>query len=159
MTESEKHINVDAARSDRQKNQYQSIAESGLCPFCPEHYGTFAHQEPPIHESKHWYTIENKIGKYDYTLLHDVIITRRHVQFIDELSDEEWQDLKENMAYFRRVKKLGFGAVGMRFGDPVETGASVGHLHAHLVQPDPEQTSAERVVLFRMSRSYPDSQE
>lgn len=152
MSES-KHINRAAARTPEQQTQYEAIAEAGVCPFCPEHYGKFDYQDPPIHETEHWYTIAN-MRSYDYTQLHNVIIAKNHVLFPDELTQEAWLDLQENLAHFRRVLNLGYAAVGMRMGDPVETGASVGHLHAHLVQPDPEQTGPDKSVVFYMSRNY-----
>lgn len=152
MNES-RHINLDAARSPEQERQYAAISEAGVCPFCPEHYGQFEFQDPPVHESEHWYTINN-MKRYGYTQHHKVIIAKQHVLFPDELTPEAWLDLQENLAHFRRVLKLGYAAVGMRIGDPAETGASVGHLHAHLVQPDPAQTGPNKSVVFYMSRNY-----
>lgn len=154
MTESEEsHINLDAARSPEQEAQYKAIHEAGVCPFCPEHYREFDYQEDPISESEHWYTIAN-MKPYDYTSLHNVIIARRHLLSPDELTNEEWLDLKHNLDREIRTRKLGYGALGMRFGDPVMTGASVRHLHMHLVVPDPMQVSDLNVVKFRMSQSF-----
>lgn len=150
------HINPTAARGAEQQAQYQAILESGVCPFCPEHYGTFPLQTAPVAESDHWFVIDN-MRPYEFTELHRVVIARRHITLPEELSDEEWVDLLRSHLQRERIERnLGYGAVGMRFGDPQKTGASVNHLHAHLIVPDEEVVSSENVVRFRMSEKFPD---
>jgi diadenosine tetraphosphate (Ap4A) HIT family hydrolase len=151
--EKSSYINLAAARDAEQEKQYRQIAEAGVCPFCPEHYGKFMHQDTSIFESEHWYAITN-MSPYPYTKLHNVIIAKRHIDLPNDLTDIEWLDLKKNVDHFIRMENLEYGALAMRFGDPIETGASVRHLHVHLIVPDESQTSEQAEVKFRMSRKY-----
>lgn len=72
---------------------------------------------------------------------HRLIIHKGHISHIGELSAGAWAELLTILK--EEAERLGItgGTVIMRFGDTKYTGASVTHLHAHLVQSDPNDPS------------------
>lgn len=71
---------------DRKKYD-RGARKDGGCYFC----GTEMKHQHHIKEYQHWYLIANKFPFIDFALL---AIPKRHVEFITELTDEEWIGLK-----------------------------------------------------------------
>lgn len=69
---------------------------------------------------------------------HLLFIHKIHVVDIRELSDTAWKELLALISQEADKRKIAGGTFAIRFGDTHFTGASVAHLHAHLVQSNPE---------------------
>ncbi len=115
----------------------KGIATRGVCPFCSEYLHSY-HKKPLV-ERKYWWVTEN-MYPYHPVRHHLLFIHKTHCEYITELSQSAWEELREIIAENIREKKIEGGAFVFRFGDTHFTGASVAHLHAHLVQSDPEHT-------------------
>lgn len=148
---SERHINLETVRNQDQYDFYKEIEAAGVCPFCPEHYGTFARQKEVVQKGEHWYVFPNA-DKYDFSATHLMIAANRHILEITEINDEEWSELKEMIVWSVEEYGLDFGSLAVRFGDPFETGGSVKHLHWHIIVPDNSGVVPEERVKFPMSR-------
>mgnify|MGYP001565224499 CR=1 FL=1 len=117
-------------RSDYVKT-LNAIIAGGFCPFCEEHLFKH-HRKPIIYKSKHWLVTENS-WPYKGSKYHFLFITRRHIEKTENMSHAVWTELQK--LYKKLIKEHGIaGATLMiRSGDTRFTGASVNHLHAHLV--------------------------
>ena len=113
----------------------KDIAEKNVCPFCPEQLLNF--HKKPIRKYGHWIVTDN-MYPYKPVKHHALFIHEQHIEHVSDMSPEAWQELKEIVDQETTSRGIVGGAVMMRFGDTRFTGASVSHLHAHLVQSDPD---------------------
>lgn len=123
------------------------IALSGVCPFCPEHL----HQEHglPIDERGFWWVTNNKFA-YKPSIHHVLIILKRHAEHFKDLSLEEKTELMEIVQLECEKRQIPGGTLIMRFGDTAFTGATVSHLHAHIVQSDPSSPEYDKKQGLKM---------
>lgn len=125
---------------DRPDGKYGSviadIQKDGVCPFCPDQLKKY-HKNPIIEETSHW-LVTNNMYPYKNTKHHVLLIHKEHIQSIQELSAEAWQELQQILLNTNNRLKIPGGTMFMRFGDTRFTGASVAHLHAQLVSSDPD---------------------
>lgn len=115
----------------------KGIAGDGVCPFCSEYLTTY-HKKPRA-ERTHWWVTDN-MYPYHPVRHHFLFIHKAHIEHIAEISDDAWRELRELI----KEKKVAGGSLVLRFGDTRFTGASVAHLHAHLVQSNPEHTDYQK---------------
>jgi len=109
----------------------ETIKAEGFCPFCEEHL--FKHHNNPILlQSKYWIVTKNS-WPYKGTQFHIIFIAREHITEIEEMSATTLLELQD--LYRQVVDKHDItGATMMiRSGDTKITGATVNHLHAHMV--------------------------
>lgn len=126
------HVNSNNARSKDQVDELKRIAEGGSCPFCSEEYMTTNHPHPIEISTTHWFATKNRWG-YENASKHYVIILRRHVANLDEVTSDEWSELKEVVLQLEKKLDVKGATLFMRHGDTRYTGGSVTHLHAQLV--------------------------
>jgi dihydrofolate reductase len=141
------YIDTTKARSPEQELQFSQIELDGVCPFCTE-YITEYHDRPVEDINDSWLFTENMIP-YDGAEKHSLFIPKRHVEHPSELTPNEWSDFGDV------VKKFGvdvqYGGIAMRFGPISHTGASVAHLHIHMIKPEDGSDEAKKVK-FKISR-------
>lgn len=111
------------------------IAEHGVCPFCEENIDNY-HKKP--RESRKYWWITDNMYPYTSTLHHRLIIHKRHIEHYSELSGEAKAELDQIFLDEMARNKMNGGALVMRFGETKYTGASVSHLHCHIVQSNPD---------------------
>ena len=117
------------------------IAKQGVCPFCPDQLAKF--HKKPIEEKTYWVVTDN-MYPYKPTQQHRLIIHKTHVTHIAEISEPAWHELRAIISDETKKRDLVGGTFIARFGDTKFTGASVSHLHAHIVQSDPEDASYDK---------------
>ena len=136
-----KHVNTNNPKS-RPDGTYakviEQIADDGVCPFCPEHLAEY--HKHTVTEKKYWLVTDN-MYPYKPNLLHRLLIHKAHVVHITEISPEAWTELREIILEESERAEIAGGTFIMRFGDTRFTGASVTHLHASLVQSNPDDPS------------------
>ncbi len=112
-------------------NTLEEIIAGGFCPFCEEHL--FKHHRRPLaYKSRHWLVTENS-WPYKGTRYHFLFITRSHVEATEDVSPAMWSDLQKLYKKFVEENNIKGATLMIRSGDTRITGASVNHLHAHLV--------------------------
>ncbi|MFA6459488.1 MAG: HIT domain-containing protein [Candidatus Paceibacterota bacterium] len=111
------------------------IRDEGVCPFCPEHLEKF--HNLPITDHRYWHVTDNRYA-YKPSLHHRLIIHKEHVVHIAELKPEAWAELYEIAKSETDRLSISGGTFIIRFGETRYTGASVAHLHAHIVQSNPD---------------------
>jgi diadenosine tetraphosphate (Ap4A) HIT family hydrolase len=109
----------------------KTIADSGICPFCPERFA-HEHKRPIITETDSWILTENMYPAKNAEQ-HLLAIHKAHIEHLDQLTDHAWVDLRRIMIGEAAVRYMPGGTVLMRWGDSQVNGSSVAHLHAHLV--------------------------
>lgn len=123
------------------------IAQKGVCPFCPDQLRNF--HKKPIEERTYWWVTDN-MYPYKPTHHHCLFIHKQHVTHFSELSVEAYQELQEIVREQSTKRSITGGTLVMRFGETRFTGSTVSHLHAHLVQSnpdDPEYDPSKGVIM------------
>ncbi|OHA17599.1 MAG: hypothetical protein A3H57_04775 [Candidatus Taylorbacteria bacterium RIFCSPLOWO2_02_FULL_43_11] len=131
------YVNTNNARSgDKYENVIKEIAEHKVCPFCPEHIAKY-HKNPILIEGTFWLATDN-MYPYKPAKNHLIFIHKTHIENISEIVGEAWAEIHKMIGQIITDRKIPGGSFLMRFGDTAFTGASVTHLHAHLIQSNPE---------------------
>jgi diadenosine tetraphosphate (Ap4A) HIT family hydrolase len=136
MRTDKKHLNLDNARRDDQRELMRKIIEDGICPFCRENLEKY-HPKPILFETDCWIVTTNAFP-YELTKGHFLVIYRDHIENNSQISPKGWQEIEIVIARLQKEHGLEYGTMLMRFGDTSKTGATVTHLHFQLVQSDPE---------------------
>lgn len=131
------------AKDERYKKVLNEIASAGVCPFCPENFRW--HTKPILKRSGGWFITEN-FSSYKNALHHLIIVNKKHKEHFTELSAKDWRDLSHLASWAIRKFKIKGGGLALRFGDTDFTGATVRHLHAHLIVPRLKKNVPQTVV-------------
>lgn len=136
MSTSKRHKFVlpELTRTPEQKKQFEEINNLGICPFCSKESFKKFHKGKIIFENDSWILSTNDTP-YKGTKLHLLIVFMggRHIRHISELNTEEWVQLRDVVNFAHHQFKVDSAAFLMRFGEPGHNGASVEHLHAHII--------------------------
>ncbi|MBI3630829.1 MAG: HIT domain-containing protein [Candidatus Sungbacteria bacterium] len=128
-----KFVNIAGAKDrPRYESTLKQIARSGVCPFCPATMRW--HTKPILKRYRGWLITEN-ISVYANAQHHFLIIGRSHKENLEELASRDWNAI--SFLFNWAIKKFNIkgGGIAMRFGEPAYTGATVRHLHMHLISP------------------------
>ncbi len=128
-----KHANRPSDKKGKYSKIISKIRNDRLCPFCEENFLKY-HKHPIIEENKNWLLTKN-MYPYEGTRIHLLLIHKKHISSIEEITAEGWLDLQKIINSSHKEFKIKGGAFFIRFGDPRLTGATVAHLHAHLISP------------------------
>jgi diadenosine tetraphosphate (Ap4A) HIT family hydrolase len=132
MKRKKKFVEITAAKG---RPAYQrilrEIERDGVCPFCPKHFKY--HPKPILLDGKYWLVTEN-IAPYEGTKLHLLLLHKKHLEQVGEVSPAAWEELRRLLKKITRKFEIPGGSFFMRFGDKRYTHASVTqHLHAQLL--------------------------
>ncbi len=127
-----KLVNPTFAKSAGYGKTIAEIIEAGICPFCPE---TFLwHPWPILRRAGNW-VITRSGWPYENAAHHFILIGNRHIISDMEMTADDDECVKVLTSWaFRRFNFKGYGRIS-RSGDTSRTGATVQHLHFHLIQP------------------------
>lgn len=145
---SELQVNINAARTSEQRDVLREIIDDGVCPFCIESLNKY-HKLPILKEGDFWLTTENQ-WPYKFTQSHYLIIAKQHIETITELAPGAFEELGDHAKSLIEEHGMGYGGLAMRFGAPENTGASVRHLHAHLLRAAENLTDGQK-LRFKLS--------
>lgn len=147
-TTSESFVNLDNARSEEQRHVMEKIEAGNYCPFCPEHLAD-THEKPIIRKGEHWVFTENR-WPYKNTIHHWLLIAAYHAETLNDLRSGAFEEYGEHVKWAEREYRIAAGGLAMRFGDVSGTGATVRHLHGHLIVPKSDLPREEK-VRFKIS--------
>jgi ATP adenylyltransferase len=122
----------------------QRIQEKGQCPFCREHLLEH-HTKPLIEDGVRWIVTENA-WPYEGTKHQFLLISRRHVEHIADLKLQEQADFFGAINRLTHQYRLEGFTVLWRSGATTATGASVSHLHAHMIVGHPRTDDAAPIT-------------
>jgi diadenosine tetraphosphate (Ap4A) HIT family hydrolase len=120
-----------------------AITAGGFCPFCEEHLFKH-HRRPLIYKSKYWLVTENT-WPYKGSRFHFLFITRTHIETTEGMPSAMWADLQKLYRKLVRANGIEGATLMIRSGNTKFTGASVNHLHAHLVAGSPRTKKAKPI--------------
>lgn len=119
------------------------IIAGGFCPFCEEHL--FKHHARPIlHKSEFWIITENA-WPYEGALFHFLLISRIHIEKTESMPSLLWIDLLKMYQKIVEENDIAGATLMIRSGDTKITGASVNHLHAHIIIGSPRSADTEPI--------------
>jgi ATP adenylyltransferase len=132
MRKNKKVVDTRYAKSERYKKILTDIEGAKVCPFCPK---TFKWHTNPILKTTGNWLITKSFQPYQNTAHHFLIIGKRHKEHLTELTSGDWSEISRLQKWAIKKYHLKGGGITMRFGDTAHTGATVPHLHMHLIVP------------------------
>jgi len=126
-----KLLNFRHTREVAQKVKMKELAKIGACPFCPKYLKPY-HDNPIEKTGQYWVVTKNDYP-YPGTNHHYLIIHRKHIEHLKEITKPAMAELADHLKWLSKKYKLPAGGLTIRFGNSDYTGASVAHLHAHLL--------------------------
>jgi diadenosine tetraphosphate (Ap4A) HIT family hydrolase len=141
-----KFVNIKNARSGEYEAVIKEIATTGKCPFCPEN---FKYHKKPIYKKRNGWFLTNNSWPYKNAKSHLIILGDKHKENFLELTDKDLASVRFLTNWAIKNWKIKGGALSMRFGDTDYTGASVSHIHFHIISPEiDKKTKRAKVVNF-----------
>ncbi len=128
-----KFVDIRYAKSADYRAVLQEIIKDGKCPFCPENFRW--HRKPVLRKTGNW-VITKASWPYKNSRLHFLIIGKKHKENFPKLALEDFMQISSLLRWAIRKFKILGGGIALRFGDTAYTGATVKHLHFHLVVPE-----------------------
>ncbi len=141
-----KFVDVKNARKGEYKRVIEKIALTGKCPFCKEDFKY--HEKPVFKQRNGWFLTENS-WPYKNSCYHLIIIGDKHKEKFSELTKKDFEAVDYLTRWAIKKYKIKGGGFAMRFGDTRFTGATVAHLHFHIISPKlNKKTGRARTVKF-----------
>lgn len=126
-----KLMHLGNARVSAQKKQMEELSKLDICPFCREHFEDH-HKAPILLETRYWLLTKNDYP-YEGVKVHLLVVYKEHIVSPSQISPLAAKELPQLMKWAERKFKLKGASFIMRFGDMRFTGATIAHLHAHIV--------------------------
>ena len=140
-----KVVNPRFAKTGEYKKVIGTIETVGHCPFCPDNFRY--HKNPILKKSHGWFITENS-WPYKNSQKHFIIISPKHKETLTELTVRDIESILHLAKWATKKYQIRGGALTMRFGESDFTGATVSHLHAHLIYPAKGKRGHSKTVLF-----------
>lgn len=137
------YVNLNNAREDSQRRVMQTIIDNAECPFCSENLAKY-HTQPILRAGSHW-TLTYNQWPYDHTELHLLAIANYHAEHLGDLKEGSFAELQGHFAWAEKKFAIDSGGIAMRFGAISRSGATVRHLHAHLIVPAKNRGTDDKV--------------
>lgn len=136
-------VDVNNAFTPEYKKVLEEIEKDGACPapFCLE--TAPYHKHPRVFSFVYWKVTRNSFN-YQNAKHAFLIVLNRHEEDFMNIKPEEWADLRfviRTLVYYFKLE--GYTLV-WRMGEKSHTGASVSHLHAHLICGGPRPDKAPK---------------
>lgn len=140
-----KVVNARFAKSKEYRKVIETIQSIGECPFCPENFRF--HKNPILKKEHGWMLTENS-WPYKHAKKHFIIISPTHTETLTELTSKDMEAILHLSKWAVKKFNIHGGALALRFGDSDYTGATVAHLHAHVIYPVRNKKGVAKTVLF-----------
>ena len=127
---------TDNYRTQEQLAEMRRLEAAGTCLFCPASLREHARHEVVI-QTRHWAVTPNAFP-YQGTKLHLLVVPHRHVNDMLDLDDDSLADFWTALRLVRERYDLGHYGLGVRNGNCSFTGATIAHVHAHVLVGDPD---------------------
>lgn len=134
-----------AKRKSGYEHVLNQIEMENKCPFCHDNFKY--HKNPILKKNSNWFITESS-WPYKNAKYHFLIINRKHKEAFSELNKKDWETLRELTNWAIKNYNLPGGALALRFGDTDYTGATVCHIHAHIISPQLNRQGKSKTVYF-----------
>lgn len=134
------------AKNENYRKTLEKIEKTDKCPFCPDNFKY--HKNPILKEFQGWMATANS-WPYPDTQHHFIFIAKEHKENFSDLTDQDMQAVKYLVNWIIDEYKIKGGGLTLRFGEQKYTGATVRHLHFHLIVPElNHETKLAKTVPF-----------
>ena len=137
------HYCFENVRTPEQLAEMRSLEARGICLFCPDGLRQHERQQVLL-RTRHWAVTPNEFP-YAGTALHLLLVPHQHVADLLDLPGDAQQDFWTALGAVRERYGLRYYGLGVRNGDCRFTGATVRHVHAHVLVGDPGDGGAPPV--------------
>jgi len=127
-----KFVNLKNAREGEYRKVIEKIVKTGKCPFCKEYFKY--HKKPIFKKRGGWFLTDNS-WPYKNAQCHLIIIGEKHKENFLELKKKDLIEVSYLINWAIKRFKIKGGSLAMRFGNTNFTGASVSHIHFHIISP------------------------
>lgn len=135
-------------RTPAQLAEMRSLEARGICLFCPEGLRQHGRQQV-LWRTRHWVITPNEFP-YQGTALHLLLVPQQHAHDLLDLPAGVQQDFWAALGLVRERYQLQHYGLGVRNGDCRFTGATIRHVHAHVMVAAPAE-AGEGPVRMRFS--------
>jgi diadenosine tetraphosphate (Ap4A) HIT family hydrolase len=142
-------------RTADQLAEMQRLEAAGICLFCPEELGRHAGAAAFL-RTEHWTVMPNDFP-YAGTSLHLMLIPHQHASDLLELGTAAQSGFFTALAAAREHYGFGHYGLGVRNGDCRYTGATIAHLHAHVLVAPPDPEAVVRMRFSAQAAARPGS--
>ena len=140
-------------RTPEQRAEMARLDAAGICLFCPEHL-TSHPQQRILLSTGHWSVTPNEFP-YEGTSLHVLLVPDQHARDLLELSDEVRSDFWVALAATAKAYGVRHYGLGVRTGDCHLTGATIAHVHAHVLVGSGDPGAPPVRMRFSARHGYP----
>ncbi len=123
----------------------REIQATGCCPFCPEHF--WWHPHPITFHEGGWRLTPNA-HPYENAMHHFLIIPNRHYTGIWDVTPQDWRSVRGLMLRACSRFKFNGGGLALRYGDSKLSGATVQHIHFHLIVPKVDKATGRALPVY-----------
>ena len=136
-------------REEKQREIMEHLAVTGGCFLCMDVISEIVKKYPdvstgPIHEGKYLFVKKNDFP-YKGTRLHLLVVPKRHVMTLEDLFPEEFLEVQEMLAWINKTFDVQGASVFLRYGDMSYTGATLSHLHFHVLHGVAKHSTSESI--------------
>ena len=142
------YVNIGNARLPEQLEAMKRIEDRKQCPFCPENLFK-EHSQPILWEGNYWLLTKNQ-WPYSQAHLHLLAIYKEHAEKLSDISPDAGKELFEMLNWIEKTFDVVSGGVAFRFGDIRFNGATVSHIHVHILEPNPPTEENYAPIRFRI---------
>ena len=132
-------MNTKNALSRVERAKMKRIGKAGVCPFCPKYFKKY-HGSPIIKESKNWRLVKNDFP-YAGSKTHLLLVHKKHIENVKNISPAGAKELVRLISLAEKKFRIDNGIFLIRFGDPKYTGATIKHIHGHLIASKKDKAS------------------
>lgn len=143
-----KPVELSNARFPEQREVMEGILDDEVCPFCVDSLAKY-HKKPILEEGTYWRVTENQ-WPYADTEFHLLLIAREHMRTLADFGEAvgpAFAELGQLATKYLDTYGTDTAALGMRIGDPAQTGGTVDHLHAHIIRVDQHAPSGTKLKM------------
>jgi diadenosine tetraphosphate (Ap4A) HIT family hydrolase len=140
-------------RTAEQLADMRQLEAQGVCLFCPAGLRSHTRQQI-LFQTRHWTVTPNEFP-YPGTVLHLLLVPQQHATDLLDLDEAVRQDFWTALAAVRDRCGLGHYGLGVRNGECRFTGATIRHVHAHVLVGDTDPDHAAVVRMRFSSRPVP----
>lgn len=140
-----KVVDTRYAKSKDYKKTLETIENIAKCPFCKENFKY--HKKKILKTYKTWFITESS-WPYKNAKFHFLIISEKHKEEFSDLKPSDLKIVSDLTNWAIKKYKIKGGALTLRFGDTQYTGATVCHLHFHLIVPKLDKNRNAKVINF-----------
>lgn len=135
------------AKSEEYKHVLAKITGHGKCPFCYENLRDYSFSKhTPVKTTHGWYLLLCS-WPYKGARHHYLIIPKRHCESLEKLTAEDMRQVLQLARHAVKKFNIKGGGLLMRFGDSLYSGATVLHLHFHVMSPQVDTSKKKAKVI------------